>query len=297
MVKKCGFKEPPICENVVADCLGLKVMEIPVDDIPSDHHLNEILSTACAWLQRTAQGESRIWVSANTWPARRRMSVFHECGHAVVPWHSGLDYICNDSDIDPGTRRGIEREAFTCASEFMMPRSMFVPDALSLQTGVAAIRRLRERYQASTEATGIQYVHSNPGLCAVALVEPPELRQPATQGNETGEQTALPLGARTSIIPSQEPSSFPLRVRYFVRSRRFADFIAPGTGIPDDSPVFEAIGSNGVQVEMPISALGSRGRRVYRTEFLPLGNTGRTLVLLWLPDRQLTLGLNKEKTR
>jgi Zn-dependent peptidase ImmA (M78 family) len=102
----------------------------------------------------------RIWIYELLRYELKRLAIFHEWAHAIVPWHEQFDYPCRDMDMDPTVRRLIERQAYRCGSEFLFPREMFVQDSLSLEIGVAAIEQLRHRYAASMEATAIWYAHS-----------------------------------------------------------------------------------------------------------------------------------------
>jgi len=77
-------------------------------------------------------------------------------------------------------------------------------------------------------------------------------------------------------------------VKYFVQSHRFPKFIRPGTGIEEGNLIFESwVSWRRAQGEIPASVFGSSAKWAYNAECLPLGNTGKLLVLLWLPDRYL----------
>lgn len=137
VLRECDFKAPPICEKTVVDYLGLGLKEFSQNNFPQDNpELHEILKTTCSWLKRNGNGQSCIWVNHDIPLERKRLSIFHECGHAILPWHEVFNYLCCESDFDPCVRSRIEREAFKCGSEFLIPVEMFVEDALSSEKWV-----------------------------------------------------------------------------------------------------------------------------------------------------------------
>jgi hypothetical protein len=290
VLRECGLKAPPICEKTVVDFLGLELKEFSVNSSAQNPALCDIIKTACAWLQRRANGKSRIWVHRDTYLERKRLSVFHECGHAILPWHEDFDYLCSDDDVDPTVRSHIEREAFGCGSEFLMPREMFVEDLLSLETSISAIEQLRYRYVASMEATAIRYASIHPGLCGIVMVEPAENQRPKPlmRDDTSPVQMILPFRMSTRPLPAEDEKRYPLKVKYFAKSRRFPKYIAPGTGVEEGNPVFEAWASGKpLQDEIPASVFGSSAEWAYNAECIPLGKSGMVLVLLWLPDHYL----------
>ncbi len=220
------------------------------------------------------------------------MSVFHECGHAILPWHGELDYLCTEKQHDPIVQNRIEREAFGCASEFLMPREMFVDDALSLEIAISAIEQLGYRYVASLEATAIRYAYTHPGLCGIIMLEPTENHSPRAifQDPKRLKQLPLPLELPLRQATLDYYKRYPLTVKWAVKSRRFPKYIRPGIGVGEDNVVFKAWASRRhVQDEVPAWVFGSSARWAYNAECLPLGNSRMILVLLWLPDRQLKI--------
>ena len=209
----------------------------------------------CAWLQKRSNGQQLIWVLPGMFPGRRRLSIFHECGHAVIPWHGNLDYLCSSTDIEAPIYHRIEREAFECGIEFLMPQQMFVKDALSLSMGIHAIKQLSNRYQASMEATAIRYASTHPYPCAVLVVKPTGyLRDPVT-------------------------------VSYSVHSSRFPERIRRGTVVSDVRLIYQAWAQPQVvhPGEVLASTLGSSAKVAYIVDSMALGASGKVLLLLWPP--------------
>jgi hypothetical protein len=177
----------------------------------------------------------------------------------------------------------------------LFPREMFVQDSLSLEIGVAAIEQLRHRYGASMEATAIWYAHSYPGLCAALMVRSVCSLKSKTIATECA-------GSETVVLPHELRSSsppYPLRVKYSVKSRRFPKYILPGTGIAENTLIYEAWATGKrLRGEIPGSVFGSSAKQAYHAECVPLGSRGwNILVLLWLRDRQLTLDFQEGVTR
>jgi len=297
VLKECELRHPPICEKTVADYLGLNIREFSLEDMPGNERFFGVIKRVFAWLHRKPKGKSRIYVHRDIRLERKRLSVLHECCHFVIPWHWEFDYMCDEKDIDSAVQGRVEREAYDCGSEFLMPWEMFVDDILSLETGISAIEQLSSRYVASLEATAIRYARVHPGICGMVMVEAAE--------NQKGEAVSSHLiSARQLSLGNEIPSGqaklddterYPLKVKYFVGSPRFGKYFRHGTGIEEGNSVFEAWASGRqIQDEIPASVFGSSARWAYNAECLPLGNCGKMLVLLWLPDRQLTLDFGKE---
>ncbi|MGC8576284.1 MAG: ImmA/IrrE family metallo-endopeptidase [Caldisericum sp.] len=292
VLRESGLKAAPICEKTVADYLGLELKEFSLNSSAQNPELLDIIKTACAWLQRRVNGKSRIWVHGDAYFERKRLSIFHECGHAILPWHEDFDYLCSDKDVDPTVRSRIERESFGCGSEFLMPRDMFVEDVLSLETSIYAIEQLRHRHVASMEPTAIRYAYITPGLCGIVMIKPAENQKPKpiVQDHTPPGQMVFPFRIPPKPLTIEDDKRYPLKVKYFVKSHRFPKYIAPGTGIEEGNSVFEAWASGRpLQDEIPASVFGSSAKWAYNAECIPLGKSGMVLVLLWLPDYQLKL--------
>jgi hypothetical protein len=288
-LKECGLREPPICEMTVADSLGLEVKEITRQHIREffGNLSHNVLRTVCAMLIKRDKGGC-IYYNGETRLERKRLSIFHECGHEVLPWHEGHDYCCSEKDVDADAYKRMEREAFGCGSEFLMPRRSFIGDSLSLEIGVATIEQLRQRYVASFEATAIRYALTHPGLCGIVVVESSANRKPKQRSIVAPGQTVFPYNIPSMPINRFDTQRYPLSVQYFVKSHYFPKYIRPGQGIETGNLVFNAWHQNRyMKGEIPASVFGSSARWSYYAECLPLGNTGKMLVLLWLPCPQL----------
>ena len=109
------------------------------------------------------------------------------------------------------------------------------------------------------------------------------------------EQLILPLilpsaSGLESGLEEDDDSQFPFTVKYFAKSRRFPEYIRPGRRIGEGHPLFKPlVAGQPFQGEIWGSISGGRTNWVYNVECIPRGETGKTLVFLWLPDSQLTL--------
>ena len=256
VLTECGLGEPPICEKTIVKHLGLELKEFPLGQTSGEGAWPEIPQHICGLLRHRRGQRACIWVRGDMSRERRRMTIFHECGHAILPWHQELDYMCAASDLRSNAQKESEREAYACGCELMMPAEMFRQDALPKLPSIRVITQLSDRYIASLEATAIRYATIDPYPCAVLMAE-------------------------DSGLLSKYSSH--LRVRYSVESRRFPESIRPGTRISKDNQVFGALASRPfAKGQIRASAFGSSSRVTYRAECLRLGNTGLVFILLWV---------------
>ena len=263
VVQESGITAPPVSEWRITEHLGLELKEFWPAQTSGEGAPSEIHQHVLGWLQHRPGRRARIWVRGDISRERRRMTIFHECGHAILPWHQELDYMCAASDLRSNAQKECEREAFACGCELMMPANMFVPHALYFDAAfrspcVTGLNLLSGHYQASLEATAIRYAELHPSPRAVLIVE--------QVGNETSGR-------------------YDLRVRYCVKSQRFPGYIPAGHIIDKDSLVHNAMDCTfPIEGEMPGSVLGSTCTLTYRAACRPFSHRGIALVLLWLPE-------------
>jgi|GEM_PF-6133201 len=293
VLKDVGLKEPPFDELVIADSLGIKVIQYPdPTKEPVPYHLN----AALPWLLESGtfmkkEGDKRIiFTPAFVAPTKIRMNIFHECGHAILPWHDGQCYLCKEKDLEGKAQKLIEREAFFCAASFLMPRGQFTKNILDLNvTSFAAIQMLKERYYVSFEAAANWFVQNNPGICALVMIEPTSLDDPEMSEVEViaEDQTSLKVGQPDVFYNCEEPTESPLKVSYSIRSRRFPDRIKRNLGISTDSPFYTAwVSGKGIIGEISAIELGLFDRAPLRYECRPIGFRQRLMILLWEEDKQ-----------
>jgi hypothetical protein len=267
--------------------------------------IKKVFVKACAHLFRK---ENLILIRAEQARVKKRMDAGHELGHDVDPLHLHLNFACGETDLDPVTHERIEREAFQCGAEILFPTDLFLSDATSLCIGTGAIQSLSKRYDAPLEATAIKFAQHHPGLVAVVVAEP-YLPMAGMNGGGVPLPNIVPVWERNGFVPPPKESrwitqhtfggaaitdgvKFPLRVKYSVPSNRFPKrFIAPGTPIPETSPIFQTYTTgDSWRGELAASDLGSSWLRPpYQAECFTFGFNGhqKVMVLLWFEDRQL----------
>ena len=223
---------------------------------------------------------------------RKRFSIFHELGHAVIPWHSQVTYSCSEKDLDLKCNKIIEKQAFDCGAEFMMPGNLFITDINSLPIGIEAIKKIANRYEASLEATAIRYVKLNQHICAIVVLEEKKYQKNAiTYSRNVPEYQPTLYPGITFNVPhkeeTKESESMLLKVKYFVKSYRFPKYIRSDIELGWGNPITKAwIEEEHVLTEIPASLFGSSSKINYMAECFPLGKTGKIMVFLWIPDRQ-----------
>jgi Zn-dependent peptidase ImmA (M78 family) len=272
--------------------LGYRIKEIDRQEISKFHDIDEILNLSPAHLIKKHR---LILVKKDMLWTRKRLSIFHELGHVVIPWHSQVTYSCSEKDLDLECNKTIEKQAFECAVEFMMPSDIFIPYCNSLPLGIEAIKELASYFEASLESTAIRYVKLNRHICAIVVMEPKKNQQTNFNHSKSSPEYQLELA---SLIPFNSPNKeeeemeevdIILRVKYFVKSSRFPKdiYIKPGTEIGWGNPITKAwIEEEHVQTEIPASLFGFSSKMNYMAECFPLGKTGKIMVFLWIPDRQ-----------
>jgi Zn-dependent peptidase ImmA (M78 family) len=292
IIKDLGINKIPINEKEIADALGYRIKKISNQETSPFKDIDEILNLSPAHLLKQYR---LILVKDDMLWTRKRSSIFHELGHAVIPWHSNISYSCSEKDLDPKCSKIIERQAFSCGMEFMMPSNLFIADINSLPIGIETIKKIANRYEASLEATAIRYAKLSQNICAIVVMEPKENQQTNFNHSKFSPEYQLELA---SLIPFNSPNKeeeemkageIILRVKYFVKSSRFPKYIyiKPGTEIGWGNPITKAwIEEEHVQTEIPASLFGFSSRMNYMAECFPLGKTGKIMVFLWIPDRQ-----------
>lgn len=129
-LKACSLTHPPICERIVVDQLGLELVEVTRSDIVSyvastgqsnGLEIQRILDTACVWLRRDPGRKPRIYIRWDTWLGRRRLGIFHECGHVCLPWHQQLNYLCKGKHLSPPFTNGSSRRRFSAQQSSSCP--------------------------------------------------------------------------------------------------------------------------------------------------------------------------------
>jgi len=251
LVEECGIVRPPVDQGRIMERLKLKLREFLYREYPGMTDWDDDNPEEVAFLKPS---EQRIYVHKNTFHTRKRMSIFHECGHYYLPWHRGVDYLCDERRLSPLVKEQLERQAFEFATSVIMPRRMFVDDMLSLPLGLDAVNQLRRRYEASYLAAAIWYAKVHPGRCLFFCMGPAHERTMDASGkprtsehlkktrldgpdiqNSRPTQLGLPLRAVPGLViirkKDRPKTGRHLVVHYSFPSPRFGTFIRKGVEV------------------------------------------------------------------
>ena len=194
--------------------------------------------------------------------SRKRFCAMHEIGHSILPGHERLNYFDDETICDGGA--GLDRyeqEANSCASELIMPSDIFIDDALSLNTEIASIRRLADRYHVSFEAAAIKYSRNLPRYVGMVIIEPSH---------------------------DDANCQYPLRIKYYAKSKKFSGYIKPGLGITENNIVHKSwISNSPIEGMIHASMIGSSENTEYHAECLPMKGNGKMMVLCWLDNDKI----------
>ena len=283
LIKRMGIKGHYINEHDVTDFLGYEIKEIdPGQYGEYSDVIGEIFDDTCAVL---LPQQSVILLANNLSPQRERMTLFHESGHDLIPWHQANSFSLRGKDIDIAVHKNIEREAFHAGAEIMYPIRHFVEDSLSIPLAFNSVSRLASRYNGSFEATSIRYALTNRNIMAIVVVKENDLNDQlsfAFNHNSNGQRYLFDMPPITRLKPK---STAPLRVQYCCHSCLFPKFIKSGTEIEKDNIIYECWSQKQrKQGEIPASVFGSSDKFKYTAECYPAN--GKVFVLLSLPNRQ-----------
>lgn len=284
LLKDMGLKDHYVNERDVVDFLGYEIKTMTPDAYASfGDIIGEIFDDTCAVLLRQ---ESLILLSNNLPPRRERITLFHESGHDLLPWHQAKAFSIRGKDVDPTVHKKMEREAFHAGTEIMYPLKHFIDDSLSLSLSFESVDRLADRYYGSFEATCIRYALTNQNIMAIAVVmeneQHPEQIKFFSDPNKKQYKFPYMPPYKKVVIPA---STAPLRVQYCSRSYRFPKFIKSGTEINADNIIYECWSQQcNQQGEIPASLFASSARFKYSAECIY--HHGKVYVLLSLPNWQ-----------
>jgi|GEM_PF-2862199 len=294
LLKRIGAKQRYVNEYDVAEFLGYEIKEINDKQFQEfkqryghNYDIGNLFDdNFCAV---SIPKESVMLIYANLFKNRKRLTIFHESGHEILPWHIANAFSLRGRDIDPTAHKQIEREAFLAGTEIMYPLKHFIDDSRSLALSFQSINSLSDLYNGSFEATGIRYALTNHNIMAIVVVKentPIEEQITFLNSNGNGQLVFPNMPKFKKIKPA---STAPLRVQYCSHAHKFPKFIKSGTEIEKNNLVYECWSQQRYkQGEIPASVFGSSAQFKYFAECVYYQQ--KVFVLLWLTDRQIYFG-------
>lgn len=216
IIDDLGIRNPPISAGMLASSLGVDRV-VPMRGMAETGYLS------------VQEGNVEIGVRAGDSRPRQRFTVCHECGHILQPGFALVRQLRCTPRITAshGRTPDIERLCDLAASHLLLPPKLFAPDARRSSFSFEAIDELAGRYEASFEATAIQFVQcwAEPAAALLVFAAP----------NKPAEVDRLGLRLR----------SFTLRGRW--------PFLHVGRSLEDDAPIHLA--TQGDTVHFPMYRL------------------------------------------
>lgn len=262
VINDLKIKEPPVLYNPVLEYFGLELK--PIDE-QIELKFMELMGSRDipnAFLL-SANGKGKVYVKQYEKQPRKRLSIFHECAHHDLPWHSGHDFFCNCYETDHNHNKEIEREAFEYAANLIFPGLLFFDDIHSMPIQFQTIEILAKRYNASFAATAINFVKKTPEKCALILLK---------------------------FNPNYEEGGAPFCVDYSIISRTFRQyrFWEKGALIFYNDYIMSCFEhKRSWECEIPACVFGSNKELIYKVNLRHYGDG--VFALLHIPNRQTSL--------
>jgi len=287
LLKDMGINKHYVNERDVVDFLGYDIKTITPDEyVQFRDIIGEIFDDTCAILLRQ---QNLILLSNRLPPRRERITLFHESGHDLLPWHHANAFSLRGKDVDSNTHKQIEHEAFLAGTEIMYPLKYFIDDSQSLSLSLGSVNSLADRYNGSFEATCIRYALTNSNIMAIVVVKEnePISEQTIFHNYKNNGQLVFPnMPKLKKITPT---SNAPLRVQYSSHSYKFPKFIKSGIEIEQNNLIYDCWSQQQYkQGEIPASVFGSSSQFKYFAECIY--HQEKVFVLLWLTNRQIYFG-------
>ena len=121
--------------------------------------------------------EGLIFIDQTLMAVKKTFVRLHECAHGFLPWQRGMYAVVEDCEksLDPDVADGFDREANVFASEVLFQLDTFHEEASSKPLDVFVPVRLSKKYGSSVYAAMRQYVSKSHLVCAVLVLNMPEL--------------------------------------------------------------------------------------------------------------------------
>jgi len=263
VLKELEIKEPPVLYGSILEYFGIELDWItPEDEEEFERRSHKKIEIPAILIHRN--NKPTVFVRKSDMRERRRLSIFHECGHFDIPWHCQNDYACDCSDVVTIHKQTDEKEAFEYARSIMFPPALFYEDIRNLPVSLETVELLAKRYRASFAATANNYVTFVPAQCAIIYL----------QLNPEADATGCPFMVNYSIKS---------KTHEFHRYWRKGELISHH-GILENCFHYK----ERLTGEIPAIVFGSSKTHVYISEVRPYGND-QICVFLKIPNRQIRI--------
>lgn len=257
VINDLGIKEPPVLYIPILEYFGIGLQNYSEKmELEFTKQTGYRIDTPAFLL--SSYNSPKIYIRESETQERRRLSIFHECGHYDLPWHEGHNFFCDCSEVNPKEHKKKEREAFEYAARLMFPDHLFFDDLFSLPVSIQSIELLAKRYNASFIATAINFVKLNPSACAFLML-------------------------KYNPLASESGSCY--QTDYSVKSKSFHRYWNKGEGIGYNDHIqgcFEY--GRYCETEIPAMVFGSNRKVDYKAFLRRYGNS--VFALLTLPSIQ-----------
>jgi IrrE N-terminal-like domain len=210
--------------------------------------------------------EREIYVSPEiTHLGRRNFHTLHEVGHEILPWQKKLAYADDDARLSPGTQIRFEREANQVAAELLFQSGFFNEVAAEYAIGMAPIVELAGMFGASIHSAFRRVVETHRApLCGVVIDCRPATEEPLAYRRY--EAVASETWCRRFGQPASWPTVLAQPTYTFLSSAAQAN--AWSTTARTDWSLKDR---DGLETHLHVELFS---------------NQYRTLVLLWVPQRE-----------
>ena len=102
---------------------------------------------------------------------RKRFTVSHEIGHAMIPYHNRVKYECTEKDLFFNCKVDCEKEANDFAAELLMPGNYISEVIEKFEIGWDAVKNISELCDTSLTSSAIQYIKHSLDKIAFVISE------------------------------------------------------------------------------------------------------------------------------
>jgi Zn-dependent peptidase ImmA (M78 family) len=168
--------------------------------------------------------EKVILVSHDLHTRRVPFAKAHEMGHAELPWHKAILYVCDEHDLAASTQEQLEFEANVFASELLLPKDLLEPIYQQFPTSLETVMLLQERSGTSIESAAVAFTRHHPGVCALLTLEEIELEKgvepvASTPRLKLVRKSLSRAAVKTSLGALKKDQTFPTSHVIFTASR------------------------------------------------------------------------------